>query len=72
LDRGFDVGPNLTDPLTRHRLIIQQEEAESLYKTQFELCGQTMGDSLKYMGTSAVSRDIDFITTALEGKDALM
>ncbi|KAF8579924.1 hypothetical protein K439DRAFT_1620181 [Ramaria rubella] len=72
LDQGFDVGPNLSDSRTRDHLILQQEEAESLYKTQFELCGRTMGDALRYMGTSTVSRDIDFITTALEGKDALM
>lgn len=31
-----------------------------------------MGDQLKYMGTSTVARDIDYITTLLEGQDALM
>ena len=31
-----------------------------------------MGEQLRYMGTSTVVRDIDFITTALEGPDALM
>ncbi|KAF8579923.1 alpha/beta-hydrolase [Ramaria rubella] len=72
LDRGFDVGPNLTDPRTRDNLLLQQREAESLYKTQFERCARTMGETLKYMGTTTVSRDIDFITTALEGEDALI
>ena len=72
LQHSFDVGPNLSDPFTRDHLLIQQREADALYKTQFEVCARTMGDNLKYMGTSTVSRDIDFITTALEGDDALM
>lgn len=31
-----------------------------------------MGDGLRYMGTSTVVRDIDFITKLLDGEDALM
>jgi len=72
LERGFEVGRNLSDPRTRERLLEQQREADALYKTQFEVCRGSLGDDLKYMGTSTVARDIDFITTALEGKDALM
>ncbi|EIW53437.1 uncharacterized protein TRAVEDRAFT_74763 [Trametes versicolor FP-101664 SS1] len=72
LDRGYDVGPNLTDPLNRYHLIEQQRDADALWKAQFEICAQTMGDQLKYMGTSTVARDIDYITTLLEGQDALI
>lgn len=72
LERGFQSPPNFTDPRTREFLIYQQQEAEALYRAQFALCAQTMGDKLKYMGTSTVVRDIDFITRALEGEDALM
>lgn len=36
------------------------------------MCQETMGQTIAYMGTSSVVRDMDFITTALEGEDALM
>ncbi|KAI0356986.1 hypothetical protein OH77DRAFT_1534392 [Trametes cingulata] len=72
LERGYDVGPNLTDPLNRNHLIQQQRDADALWETQFKICAQTMGDRLKYMGTSTVARDIDYITTLLEGEDALI
>ena len=72
LDRGYDVSPNLTDPDNRYHLIQTQRDADALYKTQFAICAQTMGDQLRYMGTSTVTRDIDFMTTLLDGKDALM
>ena len=47
-------------------------EADALYRTQFEICRSTMRDQLKYMGTSTVVRDIDYITAQLEGPEALM
>ena len=50
----------------------QQREAEALYKTQFAICGQNMGDALRYMGTTTVARDIDFIASRLDGPDSLM
>jgi hypothetical protein len=56
----------------RKSLIAQHREAEALYQTQFEVCAKTMGDQLKYMGTSTVVRDMDYITAQLEGPDALM
>ncbi|TFK81819.1 alpha/beta-hydrolase [Polyporus arcularius HHB13444] len=72
IDRGYDVGPNLADPSNRYHLIQTQRDADALYKTQFAICGQTMGDQLRYMGTSTVTRDVDFMTTLLDGKDALI
>ncbi|KAI0672369.1 TAP-like protein-domain-containing protein [Trametes maxima] len=70
IERGYDVGPNLTDPLNRSHLIELQRDADALWRTQFEICAHTMGDQLKYMGTSTVARDIAFITSLLEGDDA--
>lgn len=58
--------------MNRYHLIEQQRDADALWKAQFEICAQTMGDQLRYMGTSTVARDIDYITTLLEGQDALM
>ncbi|OCH84673.1 hypothetical protein OBBRIDRAFT_763985 [Obba rivulosa] len=72
LERGYDVGPNLTVPGNREHLIALQREADALLKTQFEICGETMGEELRYMGTSTVVRDMDFITAVLEGDDALI
>ncbi|KIJ55468.1 hypothetical protein M422DRAFT_24044 [Sphaerobolus stellatus SS14] len=72
LEHGYEVGKNLSDPRTRDRLVEQQREADALYQTQFKICNETVGENLKYMGTSTVSRDVDFITTTLEGKDALI
>lgn len=72
LDRSFDLGPNLTDPSLRENLLRQQKEADALYQAQFEICGKAMGEQLRYMGTTTVVRDIDFMTTVLEGEDALM
>ncbi|GJJ14699.1 hypothetical protein Clacol_008966 [Clathrus columnatus] len=70
LDRSFDDFPNASEPQARERLLLQQYEAEALYQTQFEMCERTMGDKLKYMGTTTVVRDIDFITTVLDGSEA--
>jgi len=71
-DKGYDVAPNLTDSRTRDHLLHQYKEARSLSETQFALCAKSMGDELRYMGTTTAARDIDFITTVLEGKDALI
>lgn len=72
LDRGYDFTPDLDDPSNRAHLIEQQREADALYETQFKVCKKTMGDILKYSGTATVTRDIDFMATALEGKESLM
>ncbi|KAH9854634.1 TAP-like protein-domain-containing protein [Lenzites betulinus] len=72
LDRGYDVAPDVEDPFNRYHLIQTQRDADGLYKSQFEICGATMGDGLRYMGTSTVVRDIDFITKLLEGEETLI
>nr|VWO95568.1 N/A [Ganoderma boninense] len=72
LDRGFDVAPDPTDPANWYRLLEAQRDANALYQTQFEICEKVQGDSLRYMGTTSVVRDIDFIATALQGNDTLI
>lgn len=49
-----------------------QKEADALLKVQFDVCKETMGDQLRYMGTATVVRDLDFMTRILYGEDALM
>lgn len=72
MTRSYDFASNMSIADARKSLIVQHKEAEALYRTQFEVCAKTMGDQLKYMGTSTVVRDMDYITAQLEGPDALM
>jgi hypothetical protein len=72
LHRSYDIASNLSREEARDHLIAQHTEAEALYKAQFKICEKTMGQTMKYMGTSTVVRDIDFITKSLGGEDALM
>ncbi|KAI0672371.1 TAP-like protein-domain-containing protein [Trametes maxima] len=72
IDRGYDVASNTWDPSNRYHLVQTQRDADALAKTQFAICAQAMGNTLRYMGTSTVARDVDFITTLLEGSDALI
>lgn len=72
LERGYDLASNVSVADLRPGLLAQQAEADRLYREQAEMCKETMGQTIAYMGTSSNVRDIDLITTALEGPDALM
>ncbi|KAK4698292.1 hypothetical protein P7C70_g7988, partial [Phenoliferia sp. Uapishka_3] len=79
LERGFDLSKVTTpfkpcNPFSatgRLHLLDQHRQLQSLQQTQFELCGERMGDDLNYMGTSTVVRDIEEMSRVLEG-DALI
>ena len=62
----------LTSPETRQVYKKQQEEFLSLKKVEAKLCAQNVGPELKYMGTTYVARDIEFMTRVIDGEDALM
>lgn len=72
IEQGFTVTSNYSDPIMREKLIEQHRQFLTLYETQAKLCAENMGEELKYMGTANVVRDIDFMTTAFDGKDANM
>ena len=72
LDRSYDIASNLSLSDARKQLAAAYAESEALSQAQFKVCEQTMGDAIRYMGTSTVVRDIDFITRYLAGEDALM
>ncbi|KAI0786684.1 TAP-like protein-domain-containing protein [Abortiporus biennis] len=72
LERGYDISSNLSASEFHSIVIRQQIEADALLQTQVALCAQRMGDELRYMGTSTVVRDVEFITKTLEGEDALI
>lgn len=72
IEQGFTVTSNYSDPIMREKLIEQHRQFLTLYETQAKLCAENMGEELKYMGTANVVRDIDFMATAFDGKDANM
>ncbi|TCD60113.1 hypothetical protein EIP91_010701 [Steccherinum ochraceum] len=72
LERSYDFPSNASLEEIRQLVLPQQREAASLLKTTFAVCKETMGDELKYMGTSTVVRDIDYMVKKLDGEDALI
>jgi pimeloyl-ACP methyl ester carboxylesterase len=72
LERGVEVAANVTDRMSQDRLRLDLREWDALTRAQYELCAFRQSDKLRYVGTSYVARDIDYITTLIEGKDALM
>ena len=62
----------MTDANNRFHLIETQRDANALYQAQFEVCNQTMGETIRYAGTTSVVRDIDYINTLLAGNDSLI
>ncbi|EJD40817.1 hypothetical protein AURDEDRAFT_170010 [Auricularia subglabra TFB-10046 SS5] len=57
------------------RAVIEAQNAEwlALLKATFETCIDAPGsDDIKYMSSATVARDIDYMTTVLDGKDALI
>ncbi|CAE7198119.1 unnamed protein product [Rhizoctonia solani] len=70
---GYTQPPNVTkDPFARLDLVLQYRQAISMFETQAKLCTLNMPDggaSLKYMGTSTVARDIDYMSKVITGPD---
>ena len=62
----------MADPGNRPHLIQTQRDANALYQAQSEICKQTMGETIKYAGTTSVVRDIDYINTLIAGKGSLI
>ncbi|CAL1709998.1 unnamed protein product [Somion occarium] len=72
LERSYEFASNQTREDIRKLLIHQESEVDALLRTQYARCAKKMADELRYMGTSTVVRDIDFISKTLEGEDALI
>lgn len=57
----------------RESLIRDFSRLLSIHEVQGRACAQKMDpEVLKYMGTTYIARDIEYITTVLEGKGAMM
>jgi hypothetical protein len=64
---------NLSDPRNYNALVQQQRQFLTLKELMMGLCGKNMDiDDLKYMGTSTVVRDLDFMAKVLDGPEAKM
>ena len=70
LERGFDLAPEPKSAEGLAHLLDQHRQLLALQETEFKKCGETMGDELKYMGTSTVVRDIEEMSRVLDGPDA--
>jgi hypothetical protein len=73
-EQGYTI-PNLgnisNDPLSRISLVTQARQFLVIKEAQVQLCRENMDvEDLKYMGTSTVVRDMDFMTEVLDGKGA--
>jgi pimeloyl-ACP methyl ester carboxylesterase len=64
---------NLSDPLNRLSLIEQSRLQLALVEARANSCKENMDvEDLRFMGTSNVVRDIDFMAQKLDGKGAKM
>jgi hypothetical protein len=74
LEQGFTIksSSNLTDPAVEVGLVEQSRQFIALKRAQAEICAKTMGDELRYMGSSTVVRDMAFMASVFDGEDSKM
>lgn len=70
LERGFNLPPHPSSPVGFADIVRQWSEWRSLFAAQYRICGEALGDELKYMGTATVVRDIDFMASLFDGHGA--
>jgi hypothetical protein len=64
---------NHSDPANFHALVPQQRQHLEVFKSQSESCHRHMNMSdLRFMGSTTVARDVDFMATVLDGPEAKM
>jgi pimeloyl-ACP methyl ester carboxylesterase len=74
LSQGFNLPPgDPAAPENRAIILAQMRDWLALQQAQSEMClNATDADDMPYMSTATVARDIDYMATVLDGKDALM
>ena len=60
---------NLTDPAELDRLRSQFQTSNAEYKLLAQLCDDHSGETLRYVGTTTVVRDLEYLSSVVEGKD---
>nr|XP_031861386.1 uncharacterized protein CI109_002990 [Kwoniella shandongensis]KAA5528458.1 hypothetical protein CI109_002990 [Kwoniella shandongensis] len=73
LEKTFEVPPNPTSPAGKEVLIHQQKQALNLMQLQAGVCGDALGaETLKWMGTTTLIRDMEYMKNVIDGEDALI
>lgn len=73
LDRTFEVPENPLSPEGTAVLAHQQREALRLMDLQAGQCARNVGaDTLKWMGTTTLIRDIQYLKNLIDGEEALI
>ena len=67
LQDGTELPPDPWSRQGREHLADQARIQTALNKAKFERCAKQMGEELRHMSTSTVVRDIDFMSTVLDG-----
>ncbi|KAJ3872945.1 hypothetical protein F5051DRAFT_420415 [Lentinula edodes] len=71
VEQGITVSSisDLSSPLLYDQLVEQHRQFLAVKEAHAHLCGEMMGNELKYMGTATVVRDIDFMSRVIDGED---
>ena len=73
LDKTFEIPLKPSSEEGRATMVHQQKEALSLMQLQGELCSENMGaETLKWMGTTTLIRDMEHLKNAIDGDEALI
>lgn len=73
LARTFEVPEDPLSPEGTKALVRQQREALRLMRLQADQCEREMGaETLKWMGTTTLIRDIEYLKNLIDGEDALI
>lgn len=73
VQEGIEHHPNIGSIAAREDIIRGFTQLRAMQQVQGDLCAKNMESNiLKYLGTTYVARDVNFLTTVLEGEDALM
>ena len=63
----------LAEELEKCRLVHRLHPApRALVAAQYRLCGERLGDELRYVGTATVARDLDYMAALFDGPNAPM
>ncbi|KAF9264971.1 hypothetical protein L218DRAFT_176456 [Marasmius fiardii PR-910] len=71
VERGLTIPSvsDLTSPTLRGSLVDQYREFNRVKEEQGHICEKSMGDELRYMSSTTVARDIEFMSRVLGGND---
>lgn len=72
METAFDQPPDPFSEAGKEVIQNQYRRQLALQQTQYQTCGQAMGDELRYMGTTTVARDVAFMADLLDGPGAPM